>query len=83
MLAYPSMLVPAAKAANMKVPHNPDRYKAENYPHFDVFCKLQLCRRMQPTEHWENAKVIAAVPDDKIRTMTLGDFVDAGLIYSD
>ena len=58
MLAFPGMLVDAAEKAGMKVPQNADEdsWSGNEYPHFYVFCKLQLGRIMRPGEHWENAK---------------------------
>lgn len=80
MLAFPGMLVPAAKQANMKVPPNPEEFPSDEFPHFAVFCNAQLARPMSSsTEHWSNAKVIAAVPEDQIRTVCLDDLIERGL----
>lgn len=78
-MAYPSMLADAAEKAGMKVPPDPDDFVGKEYPRFAVFCTLQLNRRLNWGEHWDNAKVIAAVPDDKIMTSTLEDFLALGL----
>ena len=85
MIAFPCMLVGAAERAGMKVPNDPNNFEneKEEYVHFYVFCIPQLCRRMgSPTEHWENAKLIASISEDKLKTMTLEDFIDQGLLYS-
>ena len=79
MMAFPGMLVPAAEQAGMKVPEDPDEFDAEEFPHFQVFCNAQLCRPMTPGEHWENAKVIAEIPDAEIRMLTLPDLIGRGL----
>lgn len=79
MLVFPGMLVAAATEAGMKVPPDPDNFDSGQYPHFRVFCNMQLGRRMQPGEQWENAKVIAAVPEDEIRTITAADLIRRGL----
>lgn len=77
------MLTAAAQLAGMKVPPDPDDFDPEKFPHFHVFCLLQLSRPVRVHgEHWNNAKVIADIPEDKLRTMTLGDFIEAGLEYS-
>jgi hypothetical protein len=85
MLAFPGMLLSAAAAAGMKAPSRKkaDDYSFDNekFPHFAVFCTLQLNRSMQPGEQFENAKIIAAIPVDKLKTMTLEDFLFAGLRY--
>ena len=79
MIAFPSMLVSAAEQAGMKVPDNPDDFNREDYKHFFVFCNAQLCRPMSPGEHWDNAKVIAEIPEEEITTVTLEDLIDRGL----
>lgn len=82
MIAFPGMLVTAAKNAGMKVPKDPDNFDASRYPHFSVFCAVQLCRRMRPGEHFENAEIIARIPNDKIQTVTLTDLLAKGLIFA-
>jgi hypothetical protein len=84
VIAFPSMLLSPAEEAGMKVPpadfdeKNLDTLK-ETYPHFFVFCVMQLGRRMpSSTSHWENAKIIAAIPDDKIMQVTAADLDDLG-----
>lgn len=84
MLAFAFMLIDAAEQAGMKTPTLPrgvETFDRDAYPHFDVFCKVQLARPMQPGEHWENAKVVASVPEDEIRGVTLEELVERGLIY--
>jgi len=78
MFAFPSMLFSACDKAGIKHPKDADNYDADEYPHFHVFCKLQLGRRMQIGEHWENAKVIASIPEDEIRTITLPEILAKG-----
>lgn len=83
MMAYPGMIADAAKKAGMKVPENPDgEWKVEEYPHFNIFCNVQLGRRIRWGEHWENAKVVAAVPEDKLKTITLMELIEAGLEWA-
>ena len=80
MIAFPGMLVPAAEKAKMKAPPDPNNFDKEEFPHFHVFCELQLCRPMlQLYEHWENAKAIARIPVEKLKTMTLEEFRGAGV----
>lgn len=75
MIAIPALLVNPAEEAGMKVPDDPEDFDAEEFPHFHVFLLLQLGRRMPtPSAHWENAKIVAAVPDAKIKKMTAADF---------
>lgn len=83
MLAFPSMLTSAAEQAGMKFPSDPDDFSPEEFPHFQVFCSVQLGRRMNHlSEHWDNAKVIAAIPDEEIKKVSLDDLIDRGLSWS-
>lgn len=83
MLAFPSMIAKAAEEAGMKVPENPDDFSPHEFPHFQVFCSVQLGRRMNSmVEHWENAKVIAAIPDDEIKQVSVDDLIKLGLSWS-
>jgi len=85
MIAYAGMLLEPARQAKMKVPQesmiderdlSPLR---EHYPHFFVYCMLQLGQPMPyPTAHWENAKVVAGFSEADVRCMTPEQFVKAG-----
>lgn len=89
MIAFPVMLVPAAEKAGMSVPPNLegeeeslDDFK-EEFPHFFVFCMTQLCRPMRSLgEHWGNAEVIASIPDEEIREVTIDALIDKGFSIS-
>lgn len=88
MLAFESMIAAAARDAGMKTPpdsalDHDDRPKPgwspEEYPHFHVFCNAQLARPVEHGEHWDNAKIIAAIPEDKIKTTTFDDLRELGV----
>lgn len=79
MMAFPGMLVGAAEQAGMSVPADPTSFDAEQFPHFHVFCTVQLGRAMRPGEHWGNADVVQGVPLDKIKEVTLAELIDRGL----
>lgn len=81
MMAFPIMLVEAAERAGMPVPSDVDNFDPNEYPHFHVFCRLQLGKRIRWGEHWDNAKVIASIGFDRIKTMHLEDFIAAGFEY--
>lgn len=86
MLAFESLIAQAATDAGMKTPPGElldEEWSAEEYPHFRVFCNIQLGREMsRPNQHWDNAKVIAKIPDDRIKEMTLADLEAAGVELS-
>jgi hypothetical protein len=82
MMILESMLIDAAGKAGMKVPPDADEFDAAEFPHFRVFCNLQLCRPMKMDgEHFRNAEVIAQIPEERIKTMKLADFLAEGLEY--
>lgn len=81
MIVFPSMLFEAAAQAGMKHPEEDD-FKPEDFPHFNVFCNVQLCRPVRWGEHWENAKIIAAIPESELKTLMLQDLLDKGLVFS-
>ena len=79
MLAFPEMIADAAIQAGIKVPADLNSYNPEHYPHWHVYCTAQLGRRMPSWGcHWSNAKVIANIPDDKIKTVTHNDLNNLG-----
>lgn len=88
MITSPHMLVSAAKDAGIAFPseetldnflESPYTVK-QQYPHFLVFCNVQLGRPMSSwTEHFENARVIAKVANEDIFRITLGELIKLGL----
>ena len=50
----------AAEQARMKHPdlELDEKWDAAEFPHFTVFCNVQLGRPITWGEHWENAKII-------------------------
>lgn len=79
MIAFPMMLMAPAQEAGIKVPPDADDFDRNEYPHFAVFLTMQLGASMpSPTAHWENAKVVAGISEDKIRSITPQDLFDAG-----
>ena len=75
MIAFPDLLVRPAIDAGIKTPNDIDGdWSKDDYPHWHVFTSWQLGRAMpSPSSHWENAKTIAAIPEDRIRHVTFGD----------
>lgn len=86
MLAYPEMLIDAAKQAGMRCPTDGKPIEVDEglkarFPHFWVFCVLQLVRPVTyHGEHWENAKVIATIPLPRMLKMTFADFTAEGVV---
>jgi hypothetical protein len=81
MIAFEGLLIPHAEAAGMKVPPNPEEFDAAQYPHFRVFCNVQIGSPMpSPTAPSENARVIAKLTKAEVQTVTLERLVDLGLV---
>jgi len=88
MLAFQSMIHKAAKDAGMEVPaeelldamDDEPSWSPEDYPHFHVFCNAQLGRSMHNMgQHWDNAKIIAAIPVEELKTVTFEGLIAKGL----
>lgn len=79
MLAFPSMLRPAAKAAGIKVPEDLEDYDKNKYPHWYIFCVMQLGASMPyPGVAFDNAKVVAEIEKDELETITAQQLFDRG-----
>jgi hypothetical protein len=80
MVGLPEMLTAPAEEAGIKVPPNLDYYMANEYPHWEVFCTVQLGAPMPcPTALWDNAHIIAKIPQDKICLVTLEELIKMGI----
>lgn len=81
MVAFPGMLVNAATKAGIKIPEDTDNWEKskDEFPHFFVFCVLQLGSSMPwAGVLFDNAKVIAGFDESEILTKTGQDILDAG-----
>jgi hypothetical protein len=66
-------LVHIAKQAGISVPENLYACKDE-FPHWNLFCMIQLDRPVNSEDApLHNAKIIASVEDDRIRSLKFGD----------
>jgi hypothetical protein len=80
VIAFPGMLVAAAEKAGIKVPPNPEEFDSTEYPHWDVFLKVQIGAPMPSwTAHWDNAQLIGSLSDEEIKTITYQQLLDKGL----
>lgn len=71
MIAFAFLLEQPAKDAGIKVPSDIENYDRNEFPHWFVYTKMQLGRPMASADsHWFNAKVVAGVSEDEIRTVT-------------
>lgn len=80
MVAFKGMLVTPAKRAGISVPDDLDCFNSADYPHWIVFCEIQLGAAMPtPTAHWDNAKIIASISNDDITKIIMTELIDLGI----
>lgn len=82
MMLFPEMLVGACEKSGIRVPENLDEYDIEKFPHFFIFCQLQLGRPIRWGEHWDNAEIISKLTVEELKTFTLQDFLSRGLHWA-
>ncbi len=81
MITVAESLLEPARDAGMAVPdiENLEFVDPERYPHWVVFCTLQIGRELpHPLAHHDNAKLIAAIPMADILTLTVDDLSNMG-----
>jgi hypothetical protein len=81
LIAFPNILASYAKDAGMPVPEDPEKFleNKEEFPNFAVYCLLQLGTSMpNAMSARNNAEIIANVPAQKVKDMTLADFEEIG-----
>ena len=80
MIAFPDMLLAPAQEAGIKTPPSTEAYDKNEFPHFFVYASIQLGSPMPtPTSHWHNARVIAELDKEKIKTLTFEDLQALGI----
>lgn len=80
MIAFPEMLVGPARQAGITVPDNVEDYDKEQFPHWIVYLTAQQLGTGLPcpAAQFDNARVIAAIPEDRIRKTTMADLIALG-----
>jgi hypothetical protein len=79
MIIFPSELVEPAKEAGIPVPPDPDDYNPEEFVRFNIFCTMQLGQIMPNNHaHWDNAKIIARIPEEKLKTININELIEMG-----
>jgi hypothetical protein len=74
------MLESAADEAGIKHPADTDAdFDKEEYPHWYVLCATQLGRPMIHGEHFENAKNLAKIPVEELKTLDWNQLADRGV----
>jgi hypothetical protein len=79
MFAFNGLLMDAAEQAGIKTPADPEHYDPEQFPHWHVFVMAQIGSPMPYAGvHWENAKVIAAISEPEVRTLSFRELCAKG-----
>ncbi len=80
MIAFPSMLVGCAKEAGIDVPDDIENYDPESYMKWHIYNIVQLGQSLPyPSAHWHNAKVIAELSEQELKSVTFDDLIEKGL----
>ncbi len=88
MIAFPSMLLAPAEKAGIPVPSkekldSKEGFDEKKYLRFHIFCCVQLGQSMPDAHsHWDNAHVIAQIPEEKLKSITFGELIEMGLRIS-
>lgn len=82
MVGFDGMLTAPAEKAGIKVPPDLENYNPNEYPHWYVFSKVQLGTSMpNPTAHWQNAEIIAKIPQEDIFSVSVEDILGMGFLH--
>ena len=80
MFAFEEMFHNHIKNSGMLIPENSKTYNPFEFPHYYVFMNLH-CGQTINTDHlYDNAKLIASIPFEELKDMTLQDFINKGLL---
>ena len=79
MFCFAGMLENHIKNSKLKQPSDFENYDPNEYPHFHVFQTLHLGCPIDISSLEENANVVADIPEDTIRQITLEQLVEKGL----
>lgn len=79
MIAFPEMLTHAAHDALIPVPDNLEHYNVLEYPHWNVFCLMQLGAPMPEVDvHYHNAEIVARISEDEIMSILPNEIIKRG-----
>lgn len=76
MIINSALLIDPALKAGIKVPDDITTYDPEEYPHWDIYCVVQL--ELNSNSNFTNAKIIAKISEDKLKTLTWKELLKLG-----
>jgi hypothetical protein len=82
MIIFEGPLAACATNAGIKVPEDLENYNPAEFPYWHVYRMSQQGAPMpHPRAHWDNAEVIAKIPESDIMKVTFKDLEEAGCVY--
>ena len=81
MIVCDFALTTAAFEAGIAIPEDLNNYDVTKFPYWHVLCNWQLGRPMPSVNsHFDNAKIIARVREDRINIITVGALEALGVV---
>jgi hypothetical protein len=80
MIVFASALKFHAQNVGMRVPEDVQDYDALQFPHWYVYCLLQLGRPIVGDSVARNARIIADIPHNRIEKISYNEIVDLGFV---
>lgn len=81
MFMFPGMFYNYIKDSRLKMPDDFEDYNPEEYPNFHVFMFIHLGRPLDIVALEDNAKIIADISEDIIKSVTLNDLMKRGVVF--
>ena len=81
MFMFPGMFYNHIKDSKLKMPSDFENYNPEEYPHFHVFMLAHLGQPIDIPELENNANIIAEIPEEDIKSVTIDDLMEKGVVF--
>ena len=81
MFIFPGMFYNHIKDSKLKMPEDFENYDPEEYPHFHVFILTHLGQPIDVAALEDNANIIADIPENAIKSVTLNDLMEKGVVF--
>lgn len=81
MFMFPGMFYNHIKDSKLKMPEDFENYNPEEYPHFHVFMLTHLGQPIDIAALEDNANIIADIPENTIKSVTLNDLMEKGVVF--
>lgn len=78
-----AMLHPHIQDSKLKLPDDFRHYDPEEYPHFHVFVTAHVGLPVEIDLLQNNADIIAAIPEERIREVTFSDLFKLGVVLGE